>query len=96
MNMYVSNVSFHTTEDDLKTLFGKFGAVKSAKLVLDAFTQKSRGFAFVEMPSDAEANEAIAALNNKEIQGRPLFVAQARPKEARKTTFVDKSGNRKW
>jgi RNA recognition motif-containing protein len=96
MNMYVSNVSYHTSEDDLKNLFGKYGAVKSARLVMDVLTQKSRGFAFVEMPSDAEANEAMIGLNNKEIEGRPLFVAQARPKEPRRTDFSDKSGSRKW
>jgi RNA recognition motif-containing protein len=94
--MYVSNVSYHTSEEDLKNLFGKYGAVKSARLVLDVLTQKSRGFAFVEMPSDAEANEAIIGLNNKEIEGRPLFVAQARPKESKKTFYSDKSGSRKW
>jgi len=95
MNMYVSNVSYHTSEDDLKAMFGKFGTVKSARLVMDVTTQKSRGFAFVDMPSDAEANEAIQHLNNKEIEGRPLFVTQARPKE-NKSNFVDKSGSRRW
>jgi RNA recognition motif-containing protein len=95
MNMYVSNVSYHTSEDDLKSMFGKFGIVKSARLVVDVETKKSRGFAFVDMPSDAEANEAIQHLNNKEIEGRPLFVTQARPKE-NKSNFVDKSGSRRW
>ena len=81
MNIYVSNLSFHTTEEDLKDLFGKFGEVTSAKIIMDRETNRSRGFAFVEMPSTEEGNTAISGLNQKEIQGRPLSVSQAREKE---------------
>lgn len=83
MNIYVSNLSFHTSEADLSDLFSKFGAVTSAKIIMDRETNRSRGFAFVEMPSEEEGNKAIAGLNNKEIQGRPLSVSLAREKESR-------------
>lgn len=81
MNIYVSNLSFHTTEDDLKKMFSAFGVVESARIITDKFTNKPRGFAFVEMPNDAEGQEAIKMLNDKEIQGRLLSVTIARPKE---------------
>ena len=81
MNIYVSNLSFHTSEEDLKDLFSKFGTVTSAKIILDRETNKSRGFAFVEMPSEEEGSNALTGLNNKEIQGRPLSVTVAREKE---------------
>jgi len=83
MNIYVSNLSFHTSESDLKDLFSKFGEVSSAKVILDRETNKPRGFAFVEMPSEEEGNAALAGLNGKEIQGRPLSVSLAREKENR-------------
>jgi len=83
MNIYVSNLSFHTSEEDLKDLFSKFGTVSSAKIIMDRETNRSRGFAFVEMPSDEEGNKALTGLNGKEIQGRPLSVSMARAKESR-------------
>jgi len=89
MNMYVSNLSFHTSDDDLKKLFGQFGAVSSAKVITDRETGKSRGFGFVEMGSDAEAKEAIKNLNNKEIEGRAMSVSVAREKAPR-------SDNKRW
>ena len=81
MNIYVSNLSFHTTETDLQNLFEKYGTVNSAKIITDRETNRSRGFAFVEMPSAEEGNAAIAGLNQKDIQGRPLSVSLAREKE---------------
>lgn len=89
MNMYVSNLSFHTSDGDLKTLFSQFGAVSSAKVIMDRDTGKSRGFGFVEMDSDAEAKEAIKNLNNKEIEGRAMSVSVAREKSPR-------SDNKRW
>ncbi len=83
MNIYVSNLSFRTSEADLKELFSKFGSVTSAKIIMDRETNRSRGFAFVEMPADEEGKAAIAELNGKEIEGRPLSVAVAREKENR-------------
>ena len=89
MNMYVSNLSFHTTDEDLKELFGKFGSVSSAKVIMDKVTERSRGFGFVEMNSDQEAKEAMLGLNNKEIEGRALSVTVAKEKAAR-------SDNKRW
>lgn len=81
MNMYVSNLGFHVTEEDLRKLFEPFGQVASAKLIIDRETGRSRGFGFVEMSVDDEANKAMGALNNKQIEGRNISVAVAREKE---------------
>jgi RNA recognition motif-containing protein len=81
--MYVSNLSFHTGEDDLRKLFEQFGAVSSAKVITDRETGRSRGFGFVEMASDAEANEAMKSLHGKDIEGRTMSVTVAREKTAR-------------
>jgi cold-inducible RNA-binding protein len=81
--LYVGNLSFDTTEGDLQTLFAGYGAVVSCSLITDKFTGKSRGFAFVEMGSQAEATKAIAELNGKECAGRPLTVNEAKPREPR-------------
>ena len=89
MNMYVSNLSFHTADDDLRKLFEQFGSVSSAKVINDRETGRSRGFGFVEMDSEAEAKEAIKGLNNKEIEGRPMSVSVAREKPNR-------SDNKRW
>ena len=83
MNMYVSNMSFHFTEEDLRQLFEKFGTVSSAKIILDRDSGRSRGFGFVEMQSSEEANQAMSKLNGKEIEGRALSVSIAREKESR-------------
>ncbi len=83
MNIYVSNLSFHTSEADLKDLFSKFGSVSSVKIIIDRETNRSRGFAFVEMPSEEEGNAAMSGLNQKEIEGRALSVSLAREKENR-------------
>lgn len=83
MNMYVSNLSFHTGDDDLRKLFEQFGAVSSAKVINDRETGRSRGFGFVEMESDAEAKEAIKGLNNKEIEGRAMSVSVAKERPSR-------------
>ncbi len=89
MNMYVSNLSFHTTEEDLNKLFSQYGSVQSAKIITDRETGRSRGFAFVEMPSDEESNKAIAGLNNKEIEGRAMSVSVAKEKPKR-------ADNKRW
>jgi cold-inducible RNA-binding protein len=83
MNIYVSNLSFHTTDEDLNSMFGKFGAVSSAKVIMDKVTGRSRGFGFVEMASEDEGKEAMTALNNKEIEGRAISVSVAREREER-------------
>ena len=81
--LYVGNLSFDTTEGDLKTLFAACGSVTSCNVIMDKFTNKSRGFAFVEMSSQAEATKAIAELNGKDCSGRALTVNEAKPREER-------------
>jgi cold-inducible RNA-binding protein len=81
-NLFVGNMSFQTTESDLKALFNPFGQVTRVHLVMDRETGRARGFAFVEMPNDEEAAKAIAALDGKEAGGRNLKVNEARPKAA--------------
>ncbi|MGI8951694.1 MAG: RNA recognition motif domain-containing protein [Chitinophagaceae bacterium] len=98
MNIYVSNLSFHTTEEDLKDMFSKFGTVTSAKIIIDRATNQSRGFAFIEMSSEQEGKDAIAGLNNKEIEGRPISVSVAREREDRKSNSFSRSGgnSKRW
>lgn len=81
MNIYVGNLSWNLKDQDLSDLFTPFGEVASAKIVLDKFTQRSKGFGFVEMADDAQAQAAIAGLNGTEVDGRNLVVNESRPKE---------------
>lgn len=81
--LYVGNLSFDTTEGALLDLFKQAGNVVSCNLIMDKFTNKSRGFAFVEMSSQAEADKAIADFNGKDFDGRSLKVNEARPREER-------------
>lgn len=82
-NVYVGNMSFETTESDLRSLFEPFGEITRIHVVTDRDTGRARGFAFVEMTNDEEAVKAIAALNGKEVNGRALNVNEARPKPER-------------
>jgi RNA recognition motif-containing protein len=83
MNIYVGNLSYRMTEDELREAFGAFGEVSSAKIIMDRETGRSKGFGFVEMPVQAEGEEAIKALNEKEFAGRNIRVNEARPREDR-------------
>jgi len=83
MKLYVGNLSFDTSEQDLKTLFGECGTVASTNIIEDRETGRSRGFAFVEMSSKDEGQKAIAQLHGKEISGRELKVNEAKPQENR-------------
>jgi RNA recognition motif-containing protein len=85
MKMYVGNLSREITEDELKKEFAAFGAVDSAVLIKDKFSGTAKGFGFVEMPVRAEAEAAIAGLNDKEVMGRKLVVNEARPMADRKS-----------
>ncbi|QDU18146.1 RNA recognition motif domain-containing protein [Urbifossiella limnaea] len=80
-NIYVGNLPWSTTTDELFAMFQQYGAVNRAQVVTDRETGRSRGFGFVEMPSEAEANAAIEALNNQQMNGRPLTVNIAKPRE---------------
>ncbi len=92
MNLYVSNLGFHVSDEDLNTLFAAHGTVTSAKVITDRVTGKSRGFGFVEMPQDAEAKKAIQALEGTELEGRKISVSVAKPKSDRGGNSF--SGNR--
>jgi RNA recognition motif-containing protein len=81
--LYVGNLSFNTTENELQELFSQAGTVQEVTLMQDKFTGKSRGFAFVTMSADAEAQAAITKFNGQTVEGRPLTVNEARPREAR-------------
>jgi RNA recognition motif-containing protein len=82
-NIYVGNLAWETTSDDLYALFQEHGAVKRAQVITDKETGRSRGFGFVEMNNDPEAQKAIDALNGTTFRGRPLTVNEARPREER-------------
>jgi RNA recognition motif-containing protein len=81
--LYVGNLSYETTDSDLQTLFGSHGTVQSAQVIMDRDLGRSKGFGFVEMDSDQEAQAAIQALNGQEVNGRALTVNEARPREER-------------
>lgn len=83
MNIYVGNLPYQATEDDLREAFGAYGEVSSAAIIMDRDTGRSKGFGFVEMASDGDAREAIAGLNEQPLNGRPLRVNEARPRAPR-------------
>lgn len=89
MNMYVSNLGFHVSDEDLRNLFEAFGVVNSAKVITDRETGRSRGFGFVEMTSGTEAEQAMSKLNGKDIQGRLMSVSVAKERESRQ-------GQKRW
>jgi len=83
MNIFVAKLNFDTQESDLLSAFEEFGAVDSAKIIMDKFTGRSKGFGFVEMPNDDEAQAAIDALNDTDFDGRTIVVKKAEPRENR-------------
>jgi cold-inducible RNA-binding protein len=83
VNIYVGNLSFDTTEDDLRDAFATYGEVSSVAIIKDKFSGQSRGFAFVEMSGNSEANAAMQALNGSNLNGRTLTVNEAKPREER-------------
>jgi len=83
MKLYVGNLSYETTNASLEELFAPFGAVRSAQVIQDRDTGRSKGFGFVEMADDNAARSAITSLNEKEFNGRPLTVNEAKPREER-------------
>lgn len=80
MNIYVGNLPYSVTDEELRAAFSEFGDVSSVNLITDKFTGQSKGFAFVEMPSNSEADRAIKALNETAFKGRKLKVNQAKPR----------------
>ena len=94
MNIYVGNLSYGVSDDNLREVFEAFGAVSSAKVITDKYSGRSKGFGFVEMDNDAEANAAIEQLDGAEIDGRAVKVNEARPKEDNRGGGYRGGGNR--
>jgi RNA recognition motif-containing protein len=92
MNIFVGNLSFETTDEELRESFSAFGELTSVTILKDKFTNRSRGFGFVEMPNTEEANAAIEALNGKSVNGRTINVAEARPREEKPMGSRPRSG----
>jgi len=95
MNIYVSNLSFNVVDEDLKAFFEEYGEVSSARVITDKFTGRSRGFGFVEMPNDEEAQKAISELDKGVVEGRPITVTEAKPREERSNSNSNGGGNRR-
>lgn len=95
MNIYVGNLSFDTSERELEAAFAAYGTVTSARIATDRDTNRPRGFGFVEMANQAEAQAAIAGLNGTDLQGRTLTVNEARPREERGQSNR-RAGSSRW
>ncbi len=93
-NLYVGNLAYEVTEQDLKRNFGKIGECISANIVKDKYSGNSRGFGFVEMATEEEAQEAIRKLNGEELSGRKIIVQEAKPKKDRKKSLFGRSSFR--
>jgi RNA recognition motif-containing protein len=101
MNIYVSNLSFNVQDEDLREFFAEYGEVTSAKVIMDKFTNRSRGFGFVEMSDNAAAQKAIQELDGATVEGRAIKVSEAKPREERsgggggqRRSFSGGGGNR--
>lgn len=94
INIYVGNLSFQSTEEELHSLFSNHGEVSKVSIIADRDSGRSKGFAFVEMPDSAQAQKAIDALNDCEIKGRKLRVNEAKPREDRPRRAPRNAGNR--
>jgi cold-inducible RNA-binding protein len=90
LKLYVGNLAFGASEEDLKKLFSEAGAVQSVKIVTDSYSGRSRGFGFVEMASKSEAEKAISLVNGKTFMDRTLIVSEARPQKKRGGEFKDR------
>jgi RNA recognition motif-containing protein len=90
MNLYVSNLGERITDESLRAVFATHGEVRSSKVIKDHFTGYSRGFAFIEMPNDTEAENAITKINGSVVDGRNISVTEARPRPTQKEAFISK------
>jgi RNA recognition motif-containing protein len=95
MNIYVGNLSYGVTEEDLKEAFESFGEVETAKIIKDRYSGESKGFGFVEMPAKGEAQSAVEGLNGKDLKGRALNVSEARPRSGARRGGGRQSGGRR-
>ncbi len=98
MNIYVSNLSFNVQDEDLKEFFTPYGEVSSAKVIIDKFTNTSKGFGFVEMSDDDAAKKAISELNGGMVEGRAVRIMEARPREERssKPAYSNSNSKSRW
>jgi RNA recognition motif-containing protein len=96
MNIYVGNLPFEATDDDLQQLFGTYGEVTTANVIKDRFSGESRGFGFVEMPARKDAEAAIAALNGTDFKGRTITVNEAKPKAPKTGGGGGREGGRRY
>ncbi len=94
MNIYVSNLSFAVQDEDLREFFAEYGEVSSAKVIMDKYTNRSKGFGFVEMPDDAAGQKAIAELDGGMVEGRAIKVMVAKPREERSNNKPSYSNSR--
>jgi cold-inducible RNA-binding protein len=90
--IYVGNIPYNASEEDLRELFSECGEIESLKIMKDQFTDRSKGFGFIEMVNEEDAKKAIAALNGKDFKGKALTVAEARPQQKRQQGFNKRSG----
>ncbi|EGJ72075.1 RNP-1 like RNA-binding protein [Bacteroides coprosuis DSM 18011] len=95
MNIFIGGLSYGITDADLMDLFQEYGEIKSAKVIMDRETNKSKGFGFVEMEDDSAAKNAISELNGAEYDGRTISVSEARPREERPRRSFNGGGNRR-
>jgi RNA recognition motif-containing protein len=93
-NLFVGNLSYETTEDALRTLFGEYGQIEAVNLITDRYSGRSRGFAFVEMSMEQAAQEAISGLNGKQVDGREIKVDKAKPRPKRDQRQSDRDRSR--
>ncbi|HXH02411.1 MAG TPA: RNA-binding protein [Candidatus Competibacteraceae bacterium] len=91
MNIYIGNLSYQTTDEELRAAFAVYGEVSSATVIKDKFTGEAKGFGFVEMPKQSEAEMAIKKLNGTELKGRTITVNQAKPRKE-----SDRGGRRRF
>lgn len=101
MNIYVGNIPWDLTDEELKSAFEAHGQVSTAKIITDKYTGKSRGFGFVEMPEKSEAEKAISGLNGKDLKGREIVVNEARPRKegsrgGRRNNHSSRDRSSKW
>ena len=96
MNIFIKNISFKVTEDDLRSIFSEYGEVKSVRIITDPVTRRSRGFGFVEMPNEDEAKSAIDSINGAELLGRVLTVNEAKPRENREGFNRSRNSNNSY
>ena len=94
--IYIGNMPFSVTDSDLNAMFAKHGAVTSVNIITDKFSNRPRGFAFVEMETEEAAQKAIAELNGTQLEGRALVVNQAKPREERSNRSFGERSNRSW